>query len=98
MAEKKKVGVAVLGTGGRGRGVVGNLLRDSKGGVEILAAYDPDKAVMSETIGAWNHTGITKECGSTEEAINTVLSALPVSSRQSISSPSRASLKRIIPR
>ena len=25
MAEKKKVGVAVLGTGGRGRGVVGNL-------------------------------------------------------------------------
>lgn len=71
MAEKKKIGVAVLGLGNRGRGVVGNLLRDSEGGVEILAGYDPDKAVMAETIGLWNHTGITKECGSLEEALAT---------------------------
>ena len=71
MAEKKKIGVAVLGTGSRGRGVVGNLLRDSQGGVEILAAYDPDKTVMAETIEVWKHTGITKACDSLEEAINT---------------------------
>ena len=71
MTEKKKIGVAVLGTGGRGRGVVGNLLRDSQGGVEILAAYDPDKTVMAETIEVWKHTGITKACDSLEEAINT---------------------------
>ncbi|MDR0932996.1 MAG: Gfo/Idh/MocA family oxidoreductase, partial [Victivallales bacterium] len=71
MAEKKKIGVAVLGTGNRGRGVVSNLLKDSDNGVEILAAYDPDRAVMSETIGVWNHSEITKACGSVEEAINT---------------------------
>ena len=40
MAETKKIGVAVLGTGSRGRGVVSNLLRDSENGVEILAAYE----------------------------------------------------------
>ena len=71
MAETKKIGVAVLGTGSRGRGVVSNLLRDSENGVEILAAYDPGKAVMAETIEVWKHTGITKECGSVDEAIRT---------------------------
>ena len=69
--EKKKIGVAVLGTGGRSCGVVGNLLRDSGDGVKILAAYDPDTKEMAKAVGGWKHSGITKECASVDEAIRT---------------------------
>ncbi len=70
MAEAKKIGIAVLGMGNRSRCVVNNLLRDSKNGVEILAAYDPDKKLMTETIQLWKQTGITSECNSDLEAIS----------------------------
>jgi len=69
--EKEKIGVAVLGAGGRSRHVVDNLLMDSQGGVRILAAYDPDHAVLTEAIGKWNHSEITRECDSAEAAIAT---------------------------
>jgi len=69
--EKEKIGVAVLGAGGRSRQVVNNLLLDAQGGVRILAAYDPDHAVLTEAIGKWNHSGITRECESAEAAIAT---------------------------
>ncbi len=69
MTEKKKIGIAVIGLGNRARCVVGHLLEDAGDGVEILAAYDPDKAVMAETIGLWKHTGVARECDSVAEAL-----------------------------
>ena len=40
----QKIGVAVVGTGNRGRGVVGRLLKDSDHNVRVAAVYDPDAA------------------------------------------------------
>ena len=72
MSEVKKVGVAVIACGARSRGVVNNLLRDSKRGIEILAAYDPHSGIMDEAERVWE---VDKEkyhrCSSYMEAINT---------------------------
>ena len=55
MAEEKRIRVAVIGAGNRSRGVVANLLRDPKGGVEIPAAYDPDAEItgLTLTVPSW---------------------------------------------
>ena len=71
MAEEKKIQVAVIGLGNRGRYVFNNLLRDSKQQVVPVAAYDPDRAVMKETIELWKTSEVTKQCDSYQEAINT---------------------------
>ena len=44
---EKKIKVAVLGCGNRGRKVTQNLLRDSNRQVEIAAIYDPDASEMN---------------------------------------------------
>ena len=68
---EKKIKVAVIGAGSRARGVVSNLIRDSKENVEIAAAFDPDETVLRETVESWRHTGITKLCTSYQEAVAT---------------------------
>ncbi len=64
----KKIGVAVLAAGGRSRGVVGNLLRDSGGNVEILSVFDPDREVMKGALEVWKSPN-ARQCSSAEEAI-----------------------------
>ena len=68
----KKIKVAVLGCGGRSHCVVGNLLRDSKRNVEIVAAFDPNRAAFDRcvTSAEWNIPDC-KYCTSYQEAINT---------------------------
>lgn len=70
MSEKKRIKVAVIGAGSRGRYVTANLLRDAKGGVELVAAYDPDMAVLKETIDFWKTSDPVKACTSYQEAID----------------------------
>ena len=68
--KEKSVGAAILGCGGRGRYVVGNLLRDSKRNVKILAVYDPDPEEMTRALENWNSPDAVK-CRSYREAIKT---------------------------
>ncbi|MDD4817809.1 MAG: Gfo/Idh/MocA family oxidoreductase [Victivallaceae bacterium] len=65
----KKINVAVIACGARSRGVVANLLRDSKRNVSVLTCYDPDRAVAKRAVGEWNSPE-TKICRSSAEAIN----------------------------
>lgn len=71
MSEAKTIKAAVIGLGSRGRNVFNNLLRDSNRQVVPVAAYDPDPAVMRETIDIWGSSDVTKPCTSYQEAINT---------------------------
>lgn len=67
----RKIGVAVIATGGRSRGVVNNLLRDSNGNVEIKAAFDPDMKLAEDSIkNLWKQPE-GKVCATYQEAINT---------------------------
>ena len=68
--ENKKIQVAVIACGGRSRGVVRRLLRDSQRNVQIAAIYDPDKAAM-ERYRKDLEIPEAKECASGTEAINT---------------------------
>lgn len=72
MASNKIVKVAVLGCGGRGCGVVGRLLRDSGRNVQVVAAYDPDKAQCerAKSKEVWDQPDM-KICDSYQEAIAT---------------------------
>jgi predicted dehydrogenase len=71
----KKIKVAVLGCGNRGCGVVWDLLRDSNRNVEVVAAYDPNRAAFDRCTGSdhsWQwHAPNCKCCSSYQEAINT---------------------------
>lgn len=67
--EAKVINVAVIGAGGRGRGVTNNLLRDSDGNVKVLSVFDPDKKVAQETIDTWK-SPYTKICDSYQEAVD----------------------------
>lgn len=67
--ESKVINVAVIGAGGRGRGVTGNLLRDSNRNVKVLSVFDPDKEIARQTIEDWN-SPYTKICDSYQEAID----------------------------
>ena len=70
MLKSKEINVAVIGCGGRGRGVSGNLLRDSENQVKILATYDPDKKQAERAKGLWKSPD-TLVCDSYQDAINT---------------------------
>lgn len=67
---QKNIKVAVIGGGGRGRGVINNLLRDSKGNVDVVALFEPDMAVARQTVDAWGEKAV-KICESYQEAIDT---------------------------
>lgn len=69
-AKAKKIGVAVIGAGGRGRSVTRNLLRDSKGNVKVLSVYDPDKKMSVQALKDWSDNTI-KVCNTYQQAINT---------------------------
>jgi len=66
----KKINVAVISAGGRGRGVTNNLLRDSDGNVNILSVFDPDKKQCEKALELWNSPD-TAICDTYQEAINT---------------------------
>lgn len=66
--ESKKIGVAVMAGGGRARGVVQNLLRDSGGNVEVRSVFDPDKEVAKHAVEYWK-TPNALICDSVEEAV-----------------------------
>ncbi|MBN1864854.1 MAG: Gfo/Idh/MocA family oxidoreductase, partial [Victivallales bacterium] len=65
----KSVGIAVLGAGGRGRGVVKNLLRDSQGDVEVVSVYDPDKSEAVKSLKCWGFEN-AHVCDSHEDAVD----------------------------
>ncbi len=69
MPEKRgKIGVAVIGAGGRGQGVTLNLLNDSKRRVKVVSVYDPDKACARSALACWNSPEV-KICATYQEAI-----------------------------
>ncbi len=65
---EKKIGIAILGTGGRSQSVVENLLKDSNGNAVIKAVYDPDNAEMDYALNRWQVKD-AKKCASYAEAI-----------------------------
>ena len=65
----QKIGVAVVGTGNRGRGVVGRLLKDSDHNVRVAAVYDPDAAEMDFACEKWNEPDALR-CKSSQEAVS----------------------------
>lgn len=67
-AKAKKIGVAVIGAGGRGRGVTLNLLNDSKRQVKVVSIYDPDKAAAQSALDCWNDREV-KICDTYQEAL-----------------------------
>ncbi|MCP3967012.1 MAG: Gfo/Idh/MocA family oxidoreductase [Lentisphaerae bacterium] len=69
-AENKQINVAIIGAGSRGKGVVGNLLRDSDGIVKVVSLFDPDKEVAESAAKHWNTLEATI-CDSYMGAINT---------------------------
>lgn len=67
---EKTIGVAVLGAGGRGKGVTANLLRDSKGGVRVRSVFDPDEKESAAAVKYWKTSGVAI-CGSYQDAVST---------------------------
>ena len=70
MAEKKKIGIAVLGNGSRSYLTKVLLDNEGKGNVEVLALFDPDKNLSEKCRKDWNMPN-ARICDSYEEAINT---------------------------
>jgi len=66
--KNKKIGIAVIGAGGRAHGVVKNLIKDSNGNVDIKRVFDPDKKVVAETVKSWGSTTVI--CDDYQSAIN----------------------------
>ncbi len=56
---KKTIGVAVIGAGGRGRGVTANLLRDSARKVRVVSVFDPDHEQCRRALVEWNSPDCT---------------------------------------
>jgi predicted dehydrogenase len=69
-AKTKQIGVAVIGAGGRGRGVTLNLLNDSKRQVKVMSVFDPDKAMAQSALDCWNDQDV-KVCDTYQDAIKT---------------------------
>jgi len=67
---RKTIGAAVIAAGGRSRGVISNLLRDSDRRVKILSLFDPDKAIARQALDGWKSPD-TRLCDSYQEAIRT---------------------------
>lgn len=68
--KKNTVSIAVIGAGARGKGVVGNLLRDSGNNIKIRAVFDPDTTAAKESVEHWKSPE-TKLSGGYLEAIQT---------------------------
>ena len=66
---EKKIKVAVIACGNRARKVVGQLLKDSAGRVEVAAVYDPDPEQVEYVKGIWE-TPDAVPCKSAQEAID----------------------------
>ena len=72
METQKKIGIAVIGCGGRSRGVVKNLFRDSNRQIEVLSVYDPINSIIDKAFEEWQIDGSnTLRATSADEAINT---------------------------
>lgn len=67
---RARIGVAVIGAGGRGIGVTQNLLRDSGRNVEVRSVFDPDAAQCREAVKTWESPD-TRICDDYETAIAT---------------------------
>lgn len=63
-----KIRIGVIGAGARSQYVVGNLLRDSARGVEIVAVFDPDEKEARRAAGLWGMPGC-RICSSFPEVI-----------------------------
>lgn len=70
MSNNRKIKVAVIGCGGRSRGVVNNLLKDSNRQVEIAALFDPDPDVATQAVEEWQ-AGDAAICDTYQQAIKT---------------------------
>jgi predicted dehydrogenase len=66
--QDKKIRVAVIGTGARGKGVTNNLINDSDRNVIVQTVYDPDKKLARETCAYWGYPQ-AEVCDSFEQAI-----------------------------
>lgn len=64
----KRVGVAVIGAGGRGIHVTGNLLRDSQRAVVVRSVFDPDPKQCACALEAWGSPD-TEVCDAYRDAI-----------------------------
>ncbi len=64
----KKVGIAVIGAGGRAHFVVNILLKDSNGNVDIKRVFDPDKEVAAKRVESWGSKTVI--CDDYQSAIN----------------------------
>lgn len=64
------IGVAVLGAGNRARGVVGQLLKDAPGHVQVVSIFDPDETVARQALTDWDASE-GRICGGAEAAIRT---------------------------
>jgi len=62
------IGIAVLGAGGRAKGVVKNLLRDSNRDARVMSVFDPDAAEARKALALWESPD-ARVCGSVEEAL-----------------------------
>ncbi len=51
--ENKKIGIAVIGCGGRARGVIRRLLEFANGKIELISAYDPAARLRDESFEDW---------------------------------------------
>jgi predicted dehydrogenase len=67
-SQKKKINVAVIGTGGRGTGVISNLLKDSNRGVKIVSCYNKVRERAENALIQWEEPDAVI-CDSYQEAI-----------------------------
>ncbi len=65
----KKIGIAVIGAGGRCRNIVGQLLKAGKGNVGIVSVYDPSKEMLEKFFTA-HDLPVMESSASPEEAVN----------------------------
>ncbi len=66
----KRIGVAVIGAGGRGQYCTRHLLKDSNRRIQVLAVFDPDNDVARTAVTLWEDPTI-RICDSYQEAIRT---------------------------
>ncbi len=65
---KKQIGVAVIGTGGRGTGVTRRLLEDAGDGIKIVSCYNKVRSRAENALEVWKSPE-TVICDSYQEAI-----------------------------
>lgn len=67
----RKIRIAVLATGARAQVVIGHLLKQAEGRVEIASVFDPDAARVDEALARWK-AGPVHRATSYEEAVATL--------------------------